>query len=314
MYNKRALSLLAILMAVVILTGSFSRSVVNAQTPNPTETKDFSVKIVFTKAVLSMTTNSITLYGGAVIKLKPGMAVPAGVKPGVLVTIVAEVERGGFTAESIAIGNKPAPVATQSAVQTAEAVGTKDALESTAQATLPAGTEEAKSDDCSGKTPSVTAQRLANAFSASAQDVSDLHCKQGYGYDDIARALVMSNESRKAGKPTTAAQILSSHDSGKGWDDIRKDADVKPESLDKSSTVTDRDDVPKASRTPEKNDDKGGSNSSGSGGKSGSDDSGKKDDGSKSGSDDHKDDKGGSSGSSGGGDDKGGSSNSGKKD
>ncbi len=69
------------------------------------------------------------------------------------------------------------------------------------------------------------AQRIADAFNVSYDDVMRMHCA-GNGFGEITRAFVLQTKTN-----VSAWTYLQMHMNGEGWGQIIKDADVKPSDL-----------------------------------------------------------------------------------
>ncbi|MHB8752790.1 MAG: hypothetical protein ACYDBJ_26795, partial [Aggregatilineales bacterium] len=212
---------LALLAGLAFPTYAQSAAGSNAQNSG-----DFQVELTITGPVQAVSQNTLTLNGGLVIVIPPGVTLPPGIAPGVIVTVTVQVGDNNFIAITVVIGTATAtPSDTPTAEPTDEFTSTPIV---TPTGTIVTGT--ATTLACGSDNVQPVAQRLALFFKVSYTEIMNWHCL-GFGFGEIARAYALALATANTTNPVTAAQIFALRQSGLGWGQIMKQFNVAPRQL-----------------------------------------------------------------------------------
>jgi uncharacterized membrane protein YgcG len=222
-------ALLLVSMAAISSGSSAVRAEDGAATPSATPGDDLDVRIEVTGVIESVTPQNqsvsiVLLTDGTSILVNPASQGAGDLEAGQTITVIASMDDDDeqLVAKiiTIVVVATEEPTAEPTMEPTAEPTA-EPTMEPTQPATPPATAQVT----CGGPNQHPVATRLADAFGVSYDEVMGWHCK-GYGFGEIAKAYLLAE---KTGK--TPDEFFEMRASGKGWGQIVKDADVKPNEL-----------------------------------------------------------------------------------
>jgi len=206
---------------------------------------DFNVTLTLTGTVVQVTSNTIILTDGTTLRIIAGKtSLPANLGPGVVITIVAEIDDEDLVAITITITLEGTPTAEPTTAPTVEPTvepTVAPTVEPTVEPTTEPTVVPTMAADCGGNTQQPVALRLSNALGVTYDEIMGWHCK-GYGFGEIARAYLLAKNSAGDANPLTVDGIFALRASGQGWGQIVKASGVSPSKLSLGKALKDNED------------------------------------------------------------------------
>lgn len=232
---KRAVFVLALMVTLGLSAIAWGSSVA-ADGPTAQSSVSPGDAVAITGAVVIDSSGRLTVGGYVIVPMTSN--VPASLRPGDVVIVIGVLQADGRTiyTDSITLYDDSTPIP-PTAIPTAVLPSTlPPTLPTTIPATFvpfptpiwtPAPTNIPVSNDDSGceHEDQPVAQRIADAFKVSYDDVMRMHC-DGNGFGEITRAFVLQTRTG-----VSAWTYLQRHKDGEGWGEIIKDAGVAPSDL-----------------------------------------------------------------------------------
>jgi hypothetical protein len=248
MSRKTPLVLISLFLVLTLLVSGIS------MTPASAQDDDFPVSVELSGVIQSISSTQLVFTNGTTVKINRGTKdIAPGLKSGMAVTVVAEMDDEQFVAKSIQVAASSAVTTTTTsddgkgkgkgqAADKGKGKGNsaqdddkdnqrgngkgqnKDKGKDKDKDTGKNKADKAKAE-CLSRTNHPVATQLATSLGVSYTEIMKWHC-EGNGFGEIARAYVIA----KSGK-LTVDQIFAMRKDHKGWGQIIKAAGLKAKDI-----------------------------------------------------------------------------------